>query len=75
MVSGYTFETHSHSSQQPLKEAMGRFNLRAIVVSTLLAPLFRVIDTIGENDFYIQAVAVDKELRGQNPLNHQDSFW
>jgi len=64
MVSGYTSEAHHQSSTRPLKEAMGKFNLRAIIVSTLLAPLFRIIDTIDDSDFYIQAVAVDKELRG-----------
>ena len=64
MVSGYTAEQHRQSSDQPLKEAAGRYNLRLMVVSTLLAPLFRIIDTIADSDFYIQAMAVDKELRG-----------
>ena len=64
MVSGYTAEQHRQSSDQPLKEAAGRYNLRLMVVSTLFAPLFRIIDTIADSDFYIQAMAVDKELRG-----------
>ena len=65
MVSGYTAEQHRQSSDQPLKEAAGRFNLRMMVVSTLFAPLFRIIDTIADSDFYIQAMAVDQELRGE----------
>ena len=65
MVSGYTAEKHRRSSDQPLKQAAGRFNLRMMVVSTLFAPLFRIIDTIADSDFYIQAMAVDKELRGE----------
>ena len=43
MVSGYTAEQHRQSSDQPLKEAAGRYNLRLMVVSTLFAPLFRII--------------------------------
>ena len=29
----------------------------------LFAPLMRIIDSIADGDFYLQAVAVDKELR------------
>jgi len=65
MVSGYTAEQHRRSSDRPLMQAGGRFNLRMMVVSTLFAPLFRIIDTIADSDFYIQAMAVDKELRGE----------
>jgi len=65
MVSGYTAEQHRRSSDRPLKQAAGRFHLRMMVISTLFAPLFRIIDTIADNDFYIQAMAVAKELRGE----------
>ena len=65
MVSGYTAEEHRRSSIKPLKQAAGGFNLRMMVVSTLFAPLLRIIDTIADSDFYIQAMAVDKELRGE----------
>ena len=34
-------------------------------VSTLLAPLLRIIDTIADGDFYVQAIAVDRKLRGE----------
>jgi ribosomal protein S18 acetylase RimI-like enzyme len=64
MVSGYTAEQHRRSSGRPLKRAAGRWNLRLMVVSILFAPLLRIIDTIGDGDFYLQAIAVDKELRG-----------
>jgi len=36
-----------------------------IAVSILCAPLLRIIDTIADGDFYLQAIAVDKELRGE----------
>jgi ribosomal protein S18 acetylase RimI-like enzyme len=65
MVSGYTAEQHCHSSDRPLKQAAGRCNLRMMVISILFAPLLRIIDTIADGDFYIQAVAVDKELDGE----------
>jgi len=65
MVSGYTAEQHRRSSDLPLKQAAGRLNLRMMVISNLFAPLFRIIDTIDDNDFYIQAMAVDKELRSE----------
>ena len=34
------------------------------IVSILFAPLMRIIDSIAEGDFYVQSIAVDKELRG-----------
>ena len=34
------------------------------VVLILFAPLMRIIDSIADGDFYLQAIAVDKELRG-----------
>jgi len=65
MVSGYTAEQHRRSSIRPLKDAAGRHNLRMMIVSMLLAPLLRIIDTIADGDFYLQAIAVDSELRGE----------
>ena len=64
MVSGYTAEQHHCSSHQPLKEAAGRRNLRMRIVLVLFAPLIRIIDSIADGDFYLQAIAVEKELRG-----------
>ena len=64
MVSGYTAEQHRRSSRRPLKEAAGRCNLRMRIVLTLFAPLMRIIDSIADRDFYLQAIAVDEQLRG-----------
>jgi ribosomal protein S18 acetylase RimI-like enzyme len=64
MVSGYTAEQHRRSTRQPLKEAAGRHNYRMRIVLVLFAPLMRIIDSIAEGDFYLQAIAVAKELRG-----------
>jgi len=64
MVSGYTAEQHRRSSRQPLKQAAGRRSLRMRIVLVLFAPLMRIIDSIADGDFYLQAIAVDKELHG-----------
>ena len=65
MASGYTAEQHRRSSRQTLKRAAGRCNLRMRIVLILFAPLMRIIDSIADGDFYIHAIAVDKELRGE----------
>ena len=64
MVSGYTAEQHRRSSRQPLKQAAGKHNLRMRIVLILFAPLMRVIDSIEDNDFYLQGIAVHRDLRG-----------
>ena len=64
MVSGYTSEEHCHSTYESLKRAAGRWNLRMQVMLVLFSPLMRIIDSIADNDFYLQAIAVDEELRG-----------
>ena len=65
MASGYTAEQHRRASDQPLKQAAGKSALRMRAVATLCAPLLRIIDTITDGDFYLPAIAIDKELRGQ----------
>ena len=64
MFSGYTAEQHRRSSRQPLKWAAGKPNLRTSIVLILFAPLMRIIDSIADGDFYVHAIGVDKELRG-----------
>jgi len=64
MVSGYTAEQHRRSSRQALNQAAGVRNLRMKIVQLLFAPLMRIIDSIADGDFYLQAIAVNKDLRG-----------
>jgi len=64
MVSGYTAEEHRRSTYESLKRAAGRWNLRMRIVLVLFSPLMRIIDSIADNDFYLQAIAVDEEQRG-----------
>ncbi len=60
MVSGYTAEQHRRFSEQPLKQAAGNRALRMKGVRILCAPLWRLLNTLSDGDFYIQAIAVDK---------------
>jgi ribosomal protein S18 acetylase RimI-like enzyme len=64
MVSSYTGEQRRSFEKQPLKRAAGRRHLRMSVVTTLRAPLTRSLETIADGDFYLQAVAVDRDMRG-----------
>ncbi|MDM8529249.1 GNAT family N-acetyltransferase [Anaerolineales bacterium HSG24] len=65
MASGYTAKQRHHFSDQPLKQAAGYAALQMKAVKLLCAPLIRILDTIGEDDFYLLSIAVDKELRGE----------
>lgn len=46
-------------------QAAGRHNIRMRIVRVLFAPIFRLIDSVEDNDFFLQAIAVDDHLRGQ----------
>lgn len=65
MASGYPAEQRRRTSLQPLKEAAGPHHLRFSIVRTLFAPMMRIIDSIGADEFYLLAIAVDEVLRGQ----------
>ncbi|MFC1888236.1 GNAT family N-acetyltransferase [Thermodesulfobacteriota bacterium] len=65
MALGFTAEQHRRFSDQPLKEAAGYHALRMTAVKILCAPLLRILKTIADGDFYILAMAIDKELRGE----------
>ncbi|MDH3731083.1 MAG: GNAT family N-acetyltransferase [Acidimicrobiia bacterium] len=64
MSLAYTGAQHRGFSAEPLKRAAGRAALRMKLVRLLLAPLWRILETVPEADFYLQAIAVDPELRG-----------
>ncbi|MHC4520933.1 MAG: GNAT family N-acetyltransferase [Planctomycetota bacterium] len=65
MASGYTAEQHRRSPLATLRQAAGRPALRMRAVTILCAPALRIIDTVPAGHFYLQAIAVDKELRSQ----------
>jgi ribosomal protein S18 acetylase RimI-like enzyme len=64
MSLAYTGAQNHGFSDEPLKRAAGRSALRMKLVRMLLAPLWRVLKTIPEGDFYLQGIAVEPELRG-----------
>ena len=64
MASGFTAEQHRCSSRHSLKQAAGWWNLRMRIVLIVFAPLMRIIDSISDGDFYLQAIAIDRELCG-----------
>jgi len=64
MVCVFTAEQHRRSSREPVYRAAGGQNLRMRIVDTLFAPMMRIVDSIPDGDFYLQAITVDKELRG-----------
>lgn len=64
MALGFTAKQHGSFSDKALEEAAGRRALRMRVVTLLCAPLFRVLKTIADGDFYLLAIAIDEDLRG-----------
>lgn len=64
MSLAYTGAEHRGFSDEPLKRAAGRSALRMKLVRILLAPLWRILDTVPEDDFYLHGIAVEPELRG-----------
>jgi ribosomal protein S18 acetylase RimI-like enzyme len=63
MLSSFTGRQRQRFADRPLERVTGR-HLRIRIVTTLLAPLMRILETIPEDTFYLQAIAVDPELRG-----------
>jgi len=65
MALGFTAEQRLRFSDRPLKEAAGYPALRVMAVRIFLAPLFRILETIADGDFYLLAIAIDEESRGK----------
>lgn len=65
MVSGYSAKQRRCFMNEPLEEAAGGFSLRRFFVHILLAPLWHVLETFEDGDFYVQSVAVEQNHRGR----------
>ena len=70
MSLAYTGAQHRGFSDEPLKRAAGRSALRMKLVRILLAPLWRILDTVPEGDFYLHGIAVEPEFRGVGVGSH-----
>ncbi len=64
MASCYSEAQHRVASDEPLKRASGYRPVRAAIVAAALHPIMRILDTLQEGDFYLQAIAVDEAARG-----------
>jgi ribosomal protein S18 acetylase RimI-like enzyme len=64
MSSTFTGIQHRGFSDEPLRRAANRNAIRMKLVRTLFAPLWRILESIPEEDFYIQGIAVEPDLRG-----------
>ncbi len=65
MFSGFSAEEHHRGSQSTLSDAAGVWNFRFWFISILFSPLMRIIDTVKDGDFYLQAITVEGDIRGQ----------
>jgi len=64
MSSAYTGRRKRDFSDEPLRRAAGRSALRMKVFRTLFAPVWRILETVAEEEFYLQSIAVDPAVRG-----------
>ena len=60
----YSAEQHRASLLEPLREAEGYRAFRSANTGAVMSPIMRVLDTLEDGDFYLQAIAVDEDLRG-----------
>jgi ribosomal protein S18 acetylase RimI-like enzyme len=64
MSSTFTEKQQRTFSDEPLRRAAKSNAIRMKLFQILFTPLFRILETIPEGDFYIQGIAIEPELRG-----------
>ncbi len=65
MTSAYTGAQLRGFSESSLVRAAGNFPLRLKCMRVLLAPVFRILNTVADEDFYLQGISVEPSLRGE----------
>jgi len=65
MALGFTAERRRGFPKNPLKECEGYPRLRAGILGFFARPMFRILETIADGDFYLLSLAVDEDQRGQ----------
>ena len=65
MTSAYTGAQLRDFSELALVRAAGNSPLRLKCMRVLLAPIFRILNTVADEDFYLQGIAVEPSLRGE----------
>ena len=64
MSSTFTEQQQRKFSDEPLRKAAKRNVIRLKLMQILFAPVWRILETIPEGDFYVQGIAIEPELRG-----------
>ena len=65
MSSTFSGLQHRDFSDEPLRRSAKNNAIRMKLMRTLFAPLWRILESIPEEDFYIQSIAVESDLRGE----------
>ena len=65
MSSAYTGSQLRRFSDKPLERAAGRNAFRLMCTSLLLRPMFRILDSVADDDFYLQGIAVEPSMRSK----------
>lgn len=65
MSSAYTGSQLRRFSDKHVERAAGRNAFRLKFMGLLLRPVFRVLDSVAEDDFYLQGLAVDPRMRSK----------
>ena len=64
-VAGYTAQQHLDCSDEVLRKARGFSALRMSLIQLIFGPLWRFLNTLENDDFYLQSIAVAPECRGE----------
>ncbi|ODB84586.1 hypothetical protein A3193_17530 [Candidatus Thiodiazotropha endoloripes] len=64
MSSSFTEKQQRMFSEEPLQSAAKRNVIRLKLMRILFAPIWRILETIPEGDFYVQGIAIEAEFRG-----------
>ncbi len=65
MALGYTADAKRKFSDAPIERAAGRRRFRMNALKTLATPMLRVLNVVPDGYFYLLALAVDEDARGQ----------
>lgn len=64
-VAGYTAQQHARCSDEVLRQSRGFSALRMSLVNVFAGSLWRFLNTIDDDDFYLQSIAVTPDCRGE----------
>ncbi|MCG8056372.1 MAG: GNAT family N-acetyltransferase [Candidatus Thiodiazotropha endolucinida] len=65
MSSSFSEQQQRKFSDEPLQRAAKKNAIRLKLLRILFSPIWRILETIPEGDYYIQGIAIDPEFRGR----------